>query len=169
MRVAVPRRSSRHSAPTWRSRWRSSWRSLFTGLVLDARRVRPLAWPTPATRRCCCSAASGAQGEAPRKHPFGYGRERYFYAFVVAIVLFTVGALFSLYEGWHKIATRSPRAPVWAARGAGLRDRRRGLLVPHGHQGVPRSSSGNALLGGSSSAGPRPPSFRSCCWRTSAR
>lgn len=38
------------------------------------------------------------------QHPFGYGRERYFYAFVVAVVLFTVGALFSLYEGYHKIA-----------------------------------------------------------------
>lgn len=37
------------------------------------------------------------------QHPFGYGRERYFYAFVVAVVLFTVGAVFSLYEGYHKI------------------------------------------------------------------
>ncbi|SNT59979.1 cation diffusion facilitator family transporter [Streptosporangium subroseum] len=37
------------------------------------------------------------------EHPFGYGRERYFYAFVVAVVLFTIGSLFSLYEGWHKI------------------------------------------------------------------
>lgn len=38
------------------------------------------------------------------QHPFGYGRERYFYAFVVAVVLFTVGAVFSLYEGYHKIS-----------------------------------------------------------------
>jgi cation diffusion facilitator family transporter len=36
-------------------------------------------------------------------HPFGYGRERYIYAFIVAIVLFSVGGLFALYEGWHKI------------------------------------------------------------------
>ncbi|MEU8275085.1 cation diffusion facilitator family transporter [Microbispora bryophytorum] len=50
-----------------------------------------------------------------RKHPFGYGRERYFYAFVVAVVLFTIGALFSLYEGWHKIADPEPvESPVWA-------------------------------------------------------
>lgn len=35
-------------------------------------------------------------------HQFGYGRIRYVYAFVVAIVLFTVGGLFSLYEGVHK-------------------------------------------------------------------
>ncbi|SFI09047.1 cation diffusion facilitator family transporter [Streptosporangium canum] len=42
------------------------------------------------------------------EHPFGYGRERYFYAFVVAVVLFTIGALFSLYEGWHKISDPHP-------------------------------------------------------------
>ena len=43
-----------------------------------------------------------------RLHPFGYGRERYFYAFVVAVVLFTVGALFSIYEGYHKIVDPHP-------------------------------------------------------------
>ena len=37
-------------------------------------------------------------------HPFGYGRSRYFYAFVVAMVLFTLGGLFAIYEGWHKIS-----------------------------------------------------------------
>jgi cation diffusion facilitator family transporter len=36
-------------------------------------------------------------------HPFGYGRTRYVYAFVVAVVLFVVGGGYSLYEGWHKI------------------------------------------------------------------
>jgi cation diffusion facilitator family transporter len=36
-------------------------------------------------------------------HPFGFGRERYFYGFVVAVMLFTVGAAFSIYEGVHKI------------------------------------------------------------------
>jgi len=36
-------------------------------------------------------------------HPFGFGRERYFYAFVVAVLLFTVGAVFSIYDGVHKI------------------------------------------------------------------
>ena len=37
------------------------------------------------------------------EHPFGFGRERYFYAFVVAVMLFTVGAVFSIYDGIHKI------------------------------------------------------------------
>jgi cation diffusion facilitator family transporter len=43
-----------------------------------------------------------AQREATEEHPFGYGRERYVYAFVVSIVLFSVGGLFALYEGYHK-------------------------------------------------------------------
>ena len=37
------------------------------------------------------------------EHGFGFGRERFFYAFVVAVMLFTVGAVFSIYEGVHKI------------------------------------------------------------------
>jgi cation diffusion facilitator family transporter len=36
------------------------------------------------------------------EHPFGFGRERYIYAFIVSIVLFTVGGLFALYEAYHK-------------------------------------------------------------------
>jgi cation diffusion facilitator family transporter len=39
---------------------------------------------------------------ADEQHQFGYGRVRYVYAFVVSIVLFCLGGLFSLYEGWHK-------------------------------------------------------------------
>ncbi|RDI68699.1 cation diffusion facilitator family transporter [Nocardia pseudobrasiliensis] len=44
-----------------------------------------------------------AEQEADEKHQFGYGRNRYFYSFVVALVLFSLGAMFSLYEGIHKI------------------------------------------------------------------
>jgi cation diffusion facilitator family transporter len=40
--------------------------------------------------------------EATEEHPFGFGRERYIYSFIVAIVLFSVGGLFALYEAWHK-------------------------------------------------------------------
>ncbi len=43
-----------------------------------------------------------SQRSATPLHPFGYGRERYVYAFIVAIVLFSVGGLFALYEAWHK-------------------------------------------------------------------
>ena len=44
-----------------------------------------------------------ARREATEQHPFGYGRERYFYAFVVALVLFSIGSLFALYEGIDKL------------------------------------------------------------------
>jgi cation diffusion facilitator family transporter len=40
--------------------------------------------------------------EATEEHPFGYGRERYIYSFIVSIVLFSVGGLFALYEAYHK-------------------------------------------------------------------
>src|SRR5687767_4712129 len=43
------------------------------------------------------------RGATPR-HPFGYGRERYIYAFIVSIVLFSVGGLFALYEAYHKFS-----------------------------------------------------------------
>jgi cation diffusion facilitator family transporter len=46
------------------------------------------------------------------EHPFGFGRERYFYGFVVSVMLFTVGAAFSVYDGLHKILNPEPiRAP----------------------------------------------------------
>lgn len=49
-----------------------------------------------------------AKRRATAEHPFGYGRERYIYAFIVAIVLFTLGGLFALYEAWHKIRNPHP-------------------------------------------------------------
>jgi cation diffusion facilitator family transporter len=44
-----------------------------------------------------------ARRSADSEHPFGYGRERYFWAFVVALVLFSAGGLFALYEGISKL------------------------------------------------------------------
>ena len=41
--------------------------------------------------------------DADELHPFGHGRERYFFSFVVALVIFSLGALFACYEGIHKI------------------------------------------------------------------
>jgi cation diffusion facilitator family transporter len=43
-----------------------------------------------------------AQREATEQHPFGYGRERYVFGFIVSVVLFSVGGLFALYEAYHK-------------------------------------------------------------------
>ena len=47
----------------------------------------------------------GARARKPAtpEHPFGYGRERYFWSFVVALVLFTLGSLFALFEGVEKL------------------------------------------------------------------
>jgi len=49
-----------------------------------------------------------AQKEATELHQFGYGRSRYFYSFVVALVLFSLGAVFAVYEGVHKITDPHP-------------------------------------------------------------
>jgi len=49
-----------------------------------------------------------ARRSADAKHPFGYGRERYIYAFIVSVVLFSVGGLFALFEGYEKF--RHPTA-----------------------------------------------------------
>jgi cation diffusion facilitator family transporter len=49
-----------------------------------------------------------AKRAANEEHPFGYGRERYVYGFLVSIVLFSVGGMFALYEGYEKI--RHPHA-----------------------------------------------------------
>jgi cation diffusion facilitator family transporter len=62
-------------------------------------------------------ALGGRRGrQAPTAaHPFGFGRERYFWAFLVAVVLFTLGSLFALFEGYEKL--RHPHAiesPAWA-------------------------------------------------------
>ena len=49
------------------------------------------------------------------EHPFGYGRERYFWGFVVALVLFSLGSLFAIYEGIHKLENPEPiERPEWA-------------------------------------------------------
>ncbi|MFE6691595.1 cation diffusion facilitator family transporter [Streptomyces sp. NPDC057743] len=49
-----------------------------------------------------------AKRAATAEHPFGYGRERYVYGFLVSIVLFTIGGVFALYEGWEKIQHPHP-------------------------------------------------------------
>ena len=45
-----------------------------------------------------------AARKASDRHQFGYGRVRYVYGFIVAIVLFLVGGVYSAYEGWHKVS-----------------------------------------------------------------
>lgn len=54
-----------------------------------------------------------ARKKADQEHPFGYGRERYVYAFVVSIILFSVGGLFSIYEGVEKLTHPHEVTNVW--------------------------------------------------------
>ena len=49
-----------------------------------------------------------AKRAATSEHPFGYGRDRYFYSFVVALLLFSLGSVFALYEGIHKLESHEP-------------------------------------------------------------
>jgi len=46
-------------------------------------------------------------------HPLGYGRDVYFWSFMVALLLFSGGGMFSIYEGVHKIQHREPVDKVW--------------------------------------------------------
>ncbi len=52
-----------------------------------------------------------------QKYPLGYGNEIYFWSFIVAIFLFTMGGIFSLYEGWHKLQHPQQLETPWVAIG----------------------------------------------------
>lgn len=54
-----------------------------------------------------------AKKVADKQHPFGYGRVRYVYAFVVSIILFSVGGVFSIYEGFSKLQHPHPLEVWW--------------------------------------------------------
>ena len=49
------------------------------------------------------------------EHPLGFGKATYFWSFVVALLLFTMGGLFSIYEGWHKLHEPTPLHDAWIA------------------------------------------------------
>ncbi|MGE4544485.1 MAG: cation diffusion facilitator family transporter [Pedobacter sp.] len=51
------------------------------------------------------------------EHPLGYGKVTYFWSFMVAILLFSVGGLFSVYEGYHKLHSPEPVEHLWLALG----------------------------------------------------
>jgi cation diffusion facilitator family transporter len=58
---------------------------------------------------------ASSKREASVEHPFGYGRERYFWSFVVALILFSLGSLFAIYEGTQKLLhPHEIESPAWA-------------------------------------------------------
>lgn len=58
---------------------------------------------------------NSAQTPADEDHPLGYGKSAYFWSFIVAMLLFSVGGLFSIYEGVHKLNSHEPINQAWIA------------------------------------------------------
>jgi len=56
-----------------------------------------------------------SQKPADDEHPLGYGKLSYFWSFIVAVLLFSMGGLFSIYEGVHKLAHPEPLNMAWVA------------------------------------------------------
>ncbi|MBL0164215.1 MAG: cation transporter [Xanthomonadales bacterium] len=54
---------------------------------------------------------------ATAEHPLGHGKAIYFWSFLVALMLFSVGGMFSVYEGWHKLSSSEPLRSPWIAIG----------------------------------------------------
>ena len=56
-----------------------------------------------------------SQRPADEEHPLGYGKLSYFWSFIVALLLFSLGGLFSIYEGMHKLSHPEPLTQIWVA------------------------------------------------------
>jgi cation diffusion facilitator family transporter len=56
-----------------------------------------------------------SQRPPDEEHPLGYGKLSYFWSFIVALLLFSLGGLFSIYEGMHKLSHPEPLTQVWVA------------------------------------------------------
>lgn len=56
-----------------------------------------------------------SQRPPDEEHPLGYGKLSYFWSFIVAIMLFSMGGLFSIYEGYHKLTHPSELSQIWIA------------------------------------------------------
>lgn len=56
-----------------------------------------------------------SQRPPDKEHPLGYGKLSYFWSFIVALILFTLGGLFSIYEGYHKFSHPEPLSQIWIA------------------------------------------------------
>ena len=56
-----------------------------------------------------------SQRPASARHPLGEGKITYFWSFIVALLLFSVGGLFSIYEGWHKLSAHEELKQAWVA------------------------------------------------------
>ena len=106
-------------------------------LVVDARRGRALGGRHEQPGAPAVRAQARRGGRPTSEHPFGYGRDRFFYSFIVALMIFSLGSVFALYEGIHKLGgLRGPHQPVRRRGHPRRRDRPGDLQLPHRHQGV---------------------------------
>ena len=130
----------------------------------DAERGHPLS-STPAIRRLLLSGCTRECGLPDKEHPFGHGRELYFWSFVVAILIFALGGGVSIYEGSRKIREPEPSITSGSTTRPDARLLLRGLVVAHWRPGS--SARRRAARAGSrrSAAARIPPSSR-CCSRT---
>ena len=55
----------------------------------------------------------GSEKPADEEHPLGYGKLTCFWSFVVALILFSLGGVYSIYEGWHKYNNPEPVTGIW--------------------------------------------------------
>ena len=55
----------------------------------------------------------GSEKPADEEHPLGYGKLTYFWSFVVALILFSLGGVYSICEGWHKYNNPEPVTGIW--------------------------------------------------------
>ena len=74
-------------------------------------------WPIAAIRGCCCLASSAPRRRHRRTSRWGFGKAIYFWSFLVALMLFSVGGMFSIYEGLHKLQHPEPLRWAWLAVG----------------------------------------------------
>ena len=126
-------------------------------LVGDADRRRPLASSNSSNQLLLLwGAPGGASRPADELHPFGYGRELYFWSFVVAVLVFALGAGVSIYEGViHIVEPEHAVSPMIAYGVLPIAFVLEGGSTMRGVQGIPRSQGRARLVrGGAAVEGP---------------
>ena len=128
---ALGARSSPRSWPISASRSRSSSRSSITGSAsMLAEAIHSVA--DTGNQGLLFLGGKRSRKTPTEEHPFGYGTERYFWAFIVALVLFTLGSMFAMYEGIQKlIDPHELDSPIWAFSVLGVAIVARGLVTAH--------------------------------------
>ena len=102
---------------------------------------------------------------ADERHPFGHGMEYYFWAFVVALMIFTLGGAVSIYEGVARVVSPEPVAGIWVnfvVLGAAILSRAARCWWPGASSAVPTATTRRC---GPRSGAARTPASLPCCWK----